>query len=331
MTTFTGWIVKETSDGRQASLEELDSEILDDLDTTVRVRYSSVNYKDALALQGKPGVIRRFPLVPGIDLVGEVVSSSNDRWSEGDVVVLNGATIGEELHGGLAELAVVNGDNLVAVPEQFTPAEAAAVGTAGYTAALSLLAMEQAGLTPERGPVLVTGAGGGVGSVAIALLSSSGYETVAATGRPEALGDRLTSLGAAQVVDRAELDTKSRPLGKQRWAGVVDAVGGQILASALAGLDNGGVAAACGLASSPELPTTVLPFILRGVSLLGIDSVRTPYPLREAAWERMGRNLDPALLDSVTTTIPLAQAQDLAAEVLAGRGTGRTVVDVQAT
>lgn len=331
MTTFTGWIVKETSDGRQASLEELDSEILDDLDTTVRVRYSSVNYKDALALQGKPGVIRRFPLVPGIDLVGEVVSSSNDRWSEGDVVVLNGATIGEELHGGLAELAVVNGDNLVAVPEQFTPAQAAAVGTAGYTAALSLLAMEQAGLTPERGPVLVTGAGGGVGSVAIALLSSSGYETVAATGRPEALGDRLTSLGAAQVVDRAELDTKSRPLGKQRWAGVVDAVGGQILASALAGLDNGGVAAACGLASSPELPTTVLPFILRGVSLLGIDSVRTPYPLREAAWERMGRNLDPALLDSVTTTIPLAQAQDLAAEVLAGRGTGRTVVDVQAT
>lgn len=331
MTTFTGWIVKETSDGRQASLEELDSEILDDLDTTVRVRYSSVNYKDALALQGKPGVIRRFPLVPGIDLVGEVESSSNGRWHEGDVVVLNGAGIGEELHGGLAERAVVNGDALVAVPEQFTPAQAAAIGTAGYTAALSLLAMETAGLTPERGPVLVTGAGGGVGSVAIALLSSSGYETVAATGRPEALGDRLTSLGAAQVIDRAELDTKSKPLGKQRWAGVVDAVGGQILASALAGLDNGGVATACGLAAGPELPTTVLPFILRGVSLLGIDSVRTPYPLREAAWERMGRNLDPVLLDSVTTTIPLAQAQDLAAEVLAGRGTGRTVVDVQAT
>lgn len=276
MTTFTGWIVKETSDGRQASLEELDSEILDDLDTTVRVRYSSVNYKDALALQGKPGVIRRFPLVPGIDLVGEVVSSRNGRWSEGDVVVLNGAGIGEELHGGLAELAVVNGDALVAVPEQFTPAQAAAIGTAGYTAALSLLAMEHAGLTPERGPVLVTGAGGGVGSVAIALLSSSGYETVAATGRPAALGDRLTNLGAAQVVDRSELDTKGRPLGKQRWAGVVDAVGGQILASALAGLDNGGVAAACGLAASPDLPTTVLPFILRGVSLLSIDSVRTP-------------------------------------------------------
>lgn len=334
MSTFTGWLVRKTDDGLSATLEDLDEQLLADGeegqagDTTIAVHHSSVNYKDALALQGRPGVTRRHPLVPGIDLVGEVVSSSGG-WQPGDVVTLNGAGLGEQRHGGLAQRALVRGQDCISVPDAFTPAQAAAIGTAGFTAALSVLALERAGVTPEAGPVLVTGAGGGVGSVAVALLAGSGYEPLAVTGRPEALRDQLTALGAAGIVDRAELETPGRPLAKQRWGAVVDAVGGQILAGALAGLHNGGVATACGLAAGPEFAGNVMPFILRGVSLLGIDSVRVSYDLREAAWQRLAAGLDPALLDSVTSSVPLAQAQDVAARILAGEGTGRTVVDVR--
>ncbi|MEV0280800.1 MDR family oxidoreductase [Streptomyces sp. NPDC050610] len=330
MTTFTGWITHELPDGHRAALEELDDGVLDDRDTTLRVHYSSVNYKDALALQGRPGVIRRHPLVPGIDVTGEVLTSRNHRWRPGDLVTLNGAGLGEDRHGGLAGLAAVDGEDLVPVPDPFTPAQAAAVGTAGFTAALSLLALERHGPAPGHGPVLVTGAGGGVGSIAVALLARAGYEVIAATGRPELLHERLTALGAARVVDRAELDTKGRPLAKQRWAGVVDAVGGPLLAGALAGLRHSGTATTCGLAASAEFPGNVLPFILRGVSLIGIDSVRTPRERREAAWQLLAHHLDPALLDSVTRTIPLAAVQEAAADMLAGRGTGRVVVDVRA-
>ncbi|RSO48321.1 oxidoreductase [Streptomyces sp. WAC 06725] len=330
MTTFTGWIARETPDGHRTTVEELDSEILDDRDTTLRVHYSSINYKDALALHGRPGVIRRHPLVTGIDATGEVLASRHPRWRRGDLVTLNGAGLGEDRHGGLAGLAAVDGADLVPVPAPFTPAQAAAIGTAGFTAALSLLALERHGLAPAHGPVLVTGAGGGVGSVAIALLADSGYEVIAVTGRPDTLHDRLTRLGAAHVVDRAELDPQGKPLAKQRWAGVVDAVGGPVLAGALAGLRHSGTATTCGLAAGAAFPGNVVPFILRGISLLGIDSVRTPRERREAAWQLLARHLDPGLLDTVTRSVPLAAAQDAAADVLAGHGTGRTVVDVRA-
>ena len=329
-TGFTGWITRELPDGHRATLEELDSGVLEDRDTTLRVHYSSVNYKDALALQGRPGVVRRHPLVPGIDVTGEVLTSSHHRWRQGDLVTLNGAGLGEDRHGGLAGLAAVDGGDLVPVPAPFTPAQAAAIGTAGFTAALSLLALERQGLAPEHGPVLVTGAGGGVGSIAVALLAHAGYEVIAATGRPEILHDRLTAIGAAHIVDRAELDPKGRPLAKQRWAGVVDAVGGPVLAGALAGLRHSGTATTCGLAASAEFPGNVLPFILRGIGLIGIDSVRTPRGRREAAWQVLAHHLDPALLDSLTRTIPLAAVQDAAADMLAGQGTGRIVVDVRA-
>lgn len=328
MTTFPAWIVRQGDGGSTAALEELDTALLDDLDTTVRVQYSSINYKDALALHGRPGVVRRTPLVVGIDLTGEVVESRHPRWRRGDVVTLDGAGLGEDLHGGLAGLARVDGDNLVAVPGAFTPLQAAAIGTAGFTAALALLALERHGLTPQDGPVLVTGAGGGTGSLATTILHHAGYEVVAATGRPDQLRDRLMSLGAAEVIDRRDLEAQTRPLGAQRWAGVVDSVGGTVLAGALATLRHGGAAAAFGLAGGAQLPTTVLPFILRGVSLLGIDSVRTASALRQTAWDRLALDLDPTQLDTLTRVVPLDQAKTAASTLLEGQGTGRTVVEV---
>ena len=225
-------------------------------------------------------------------------------------------------------MARVNGDDLVAVPHEFTPAQAAAIGTAGFTASLSLLALERCGITPATGPVLVTGAGGGVGSVAVALLSHSGYEVVASTGRVDSLGDTLRALGASEVIDRDAVDGEGRPLGTARWGSVVDSVGGAILAGALATLKPNGVATTCGLTAGADLATTVLPFILRGITLTGIDSVHAAPPVRRLAWERLARDLDPHLLDSVTRTVPLASAQDAAAELLEGRGTGRIVVEV---
>ena len=333
MVRFTGWIVREGETGPRAELGSLPGDLLGDFDTTVRVWYSGINYKDALALQGRPGVIRTHPLVPGIDLVGEVVSSTHPRWRPGDVVVLNGAGFGEEYHGGLAELARVSGDDLVAVPAGFTPKQAAAVGTAGFTAALSLLALQRAGLTPGRGPVLVTGAGGGVGSIALALLAGAGYQAHAVTGRPELLHEQLTGLGATEIWSRADLVVRNaegevRPLAKQRWAGVIDSVGGTILAAALASLRQEGVATTCGLAGGAAFPGNVLPFILRGISLLGIDSVRTPPGRRAAAWRLIGQALRPGSLAAVTSTVALADVQPVAERLLAGHGTGRTVVVV---
>lgn len=330
--SFTGWIVRETDHGPRAALEDLDDALLDDAltrgDTTVRVRYSGINYKDALALQGRPGVLRTHPLVPGIDLVGEVRATTHPRWRAGDLVVLTGAGAGEERHGGLAERARVRGDDLVAVPDAFTPAQAAAIGTAGFTAALSLAALQREGLTPDRGPVLVTGAGGGVGSIALALLAGAGFEAHAVTGRPDALRGQLTALGASAIWSREDVDTGGKPLAKQRWAGVIDGVGGTLLAGALASLRSGGVATVCGLAGGAAFPGNVMPFILRGVSLIGIDSVRTPPARRSAAWELLSGALDPARLDAVTRTVALADVQPVAEEILAGRGTGRTVVEI---
>ncbi|HLT67148.1 MAG TPA: MDR family oxidoreductase [Microbacterium sp.] len=327
---FPGWMIRKSDDGLAASLEQVSVDALDDLDTTVRVWFSSINYKDALALWGKPGVVRRTPLIPGIDFVGEVIETSHPGWKRGDVVISNGAGLGEELHGGLAEVARARGDDLVALPSEYTPAQAAAIGTAGFTAGLSLLALERHGLAPGDGPVLVTGAGGGAGSMAVALLNTAGYEVAAATGRPDALRDTLTDLGATTIIDRAELEGQTKPLAAQRWAGVVDAVGGSVLAGALAQVRQGGAVAAFGLAGGAQLPTTVLPFILRGVSLLGIDSVRAEPDLRRAAWDRLARHLKADPIDAVTRRVPLAEAKDAARDLIDGRGTGRTVVEVAA-
>ncbi|RKR75724.1 MDR family oxidoreductase [Frondihabitans australicus] len=294
----------------------------------VDVEWSSLNYKDGMALRGDPGVARTRPLIPGIDLVGTVVEGdSARRFEPGDSVVLNGAGIGETRHGGYSERAVVDAASLVHLPEQITPRRAAAIGTAGFTAMLSVLRLER-DVKPGDGEILVTGSAGGVGSIALALLSHLGYTAVASTGRPEQ-GDYLRSLGASAIIDREELSAPGRPLQKTRWAGAVDSVGGQTLATVLAQTAWGGTVTACGLAGGSDLPTTVLPFILRAVNLAGINSVDAPRALREEAWGRLAVDLDLDLLDSLTTEVGLADVVGLAGEITAGRVRGRTVVRVR--
>lgn len=306
-------------------LVELTDDDLAPGDVTIDVEYSSLNFKDALALAGKPGVIRSYPLIPGIDLVGTVASSEDPRWNPGDAVVLNGWGIGEEHDGGLAERARVSGDWLVALPVGLDPKRAAAIGTAGFTAMLAVLALERAGVI--AGDILVTGAAGGVGSMAVALLSAAGYRVVASTGRPQE-ADYLRGLGASDIIDRATLSEPGKPLQSQRWAGAIDSVGGSTLANVLAQTSYGGTVASCGLAQSGELPATVMPFILRAVTLTGINSVFAPRAIREDAWRRLATDLQPRLLDEMTSTIGLADAVGRAADLLAGRVRGRLVVDV---
>jgi len=333
-----GWLITRDSDAAgesstmaTASLADLDENLLRPApeqagDVEVDVAWSSLNYKDALAFAGNPGVARISPLVPGIDVVGVVASSSNPRWSPGDRVVLNGAGAGETRHGGLAERAYLDGDTLVAIPSVLTDAHAAGIGTAGFTAMLAVLALERHGVT--AGEVLVTGASGGLGSFAVALLARAGFTVTASTGRLESAAD-LTHLGATTVIDRAELDRDSRPLESQRFAAVVDSVGGRSLATALAQVRQDGAVVACGNAASAALETTVMPFILRGVALLGVNSTVTSLPLREAAWHRLARDLDPATIDSVARPIALADAQRAASDLLAGRIRGRVSVQLK--
>jgi acrylyl-CoA reductase (NADPH) len=324
------------SDDRAVTVDlvELTDDDLAPGDVTIDVEYSSLNFKDALALAGKPGVIRSYPLIPGIDLVGTVASSENPRWKPGDAVLLNGWGIGEEHDGGLAERARVNGDWLVALPAGLDPERAAAIGTAGFTSMLAVLALERAGVTPAASPgaaagdILVTGAAGGVGSIAIALLSAAGHRVVASTGRPQE-ADYLRELGASDIIDRATLAEPGKPLQTQRWAAAIDSVGGATLANVLAQTGYGGTVASCGLAQSGDLPATVMPFILRGVTLAGINSVFAPRALREEAWRRLSADLDPRLLDEMTSTIGLTDAVGRAADLLAGRVRGRLVVDVR--
>jgi acrylyl-CoA reductase (NADPH) len=292
-------------------------------DVTVDVEWSGVNYKDGLALSGSPGVMRTSPLIPGIDLVGTVASSTSPRWKSGDDVVLNGWGIGETRNGGLADRAVVDGEWLIALPNSVSAKRAAAIGTAGFTAALSVLALGN-----TDGEILVTGASGGVGSIAIALLAALGRTVIASTGSPEHR-EYLLGLGAADTIDRAELEAPGRPLQKQRWNGVIDSVGGHTLANALAQTNYGGVVTACGLVGGSDLPTTVMPFILRGVTLVGINSVECPRPQREAAWALLARDLDLDLLDSMTTSIGLGDTIEAGAAILRGELRGRTVVDVR--
>lgn len=297
-------------------------------DVVIDVKWSSLNYKDGMALTFDRGVARVSPLIPGIDLVGTVSeATSGGRFAVGDRVVLNGAGSGETRHGGFAERAVVDEASLVALPEAISPRRAAAIGTAGFTAMLSVLRLE-ADVAPGDGDVLVTGSAGGVGSIAVAILAGLGYRVVASTGRPEQT-DFLRSLGAAEVVDRGLLGEPGKPVQRPRWAGAVDSVGSHTLANVLAQTRWGGTVTACGLAQGSDLPTTVLPFILRGVSLRGINSVDAPLDLRERAWSRLATDLDPALLDSLTDEVPLGDVIDLAEPILAGRIRGRTVVDVR--
>lgn len=295
---------------------------LGDGDVTVDVEWSGINYKDGLALAGSPGVMRTSPLIPGIDLVGTVAASNSKRWQEGDAVILNGWGIGETRNGGLAERAVVDGEWLVRRPANISAERAAAIGTAGFTAALSVIA-----LGDIDGEVLVTGASGGVGSIAIALLAAAGHTVVASTGSPEHR-DYLLRLGAAETVDRASLEAPGRPLQKQRWAGVIDSVGSATLANAIAQTNYGGTVTACGLVGGTDIPTTVMPFILRGVHLAGINSVESPRDDREAAWTLLARDLDLDLLDSLTTSIGLEAAIGAGAAILRGELRGRTAVDV---
>ncbi|GAA2226696.1 oxidoreductase [Herbiconiux moechotypicola] len=293
----------------------------------VEVLYSSLNYKDGLALAGRPGVVREWPLVPGIDLVGRVSASRSPRLSAGDLVVLNGDGLGEFRHGGFATRARVRPDALLHLPEAISPWRAAAIGTAGFTAMLAVLALEDARVTPDDGEVLVTGAAGGVGSVAISLLAGRGYRVVASTGRAEEQGGYLEGLGATRVIDRASLGEPGRPLQSQAWAGAIDSVGGAALANILAQTLYGGTVVACGLAASADLPTTVMPFILRSVTLTGANSVEAPLTLRQRAWHDLATELDLEALDGMTTTLGLAETLDAAPRILAGQVRGRTVVD----
>ena len=327
---FRALRVDRTEDGFQWAVVDLTDDDLPEGDVLVDVEYSTVNYKDGLAVTDTAPVLRNFPMVPGIDLAGTVSASDDPEVSVGQRVVVNGGGIGEETWGGFAPRARVRGGWTVLLPDGIGSAEAMAIGTAGYTAMLCVLALEDHDVTPEAGPVLVTGAAGGVGSVAVAVLAARGYEVHASTGRPEE-ADYLVGLGASEIVDRSELsETGGRPLARARWAGAVDAVGSHTLANVLSQIRPEGCVAACGNAQGTDLTTTVFPFILRGVTLRGVHSVHVPRPRRLEAWRRLDEDLDRDLLASMTRTVGLDDVPAVAAEILAGRVRGRVVVDVHA-
>lgn len=324
---FKAILIDKNDKGQQVGLETLDESRLPDGDVTVRVECSTLNYKDALAITGKGPVVRKFPMVPGIDLAGTVEASTSEAYAPGDAVLLNGWGVGETHWGGLAEKARLDSRWLIPHPSAFTARQSMAIGTAGYTAMLSVMALERQGVAPDQGEVLVTGANGGVGSYAIALLARLGYRVVASTGRLEET-DYLKALGAEQVIDRAELSEPGRPLAKERWAGAVDSVGSHTLVNVLAATRYGGTVTACGLAQGMDLPASVAPFILRGVTLAGIDSVMRPREDRLEAWRRLGELLAPDQLDAITRTIALDEAVEAADDLLAGRIRGRLVVEM---
>ena len=324
---FNAIIIDKTDDTQSVAISQVDENQLPEGDVTIDVAYSTLNYKDGLAITGSSPVVRKFPMVPGIDLAGTVRQSSHADWKTGDKVVLNGWGVGEGHWGGLAQVARLKGDWLVPLPAAFTERQAMAIGTAGYTASLCVEALVKAGVTPDQGEILVTGATGGVGSVAVALLKKAGFTVVGSTGKVSEV-DYLKQLGADSIIDRAELSEKGRPLAKERWAGVVDSVGSFTLVNACAAVKYGGAVAACGLAQGADFPATVMPFILRGVRLLGVDSVMAPKPVRLAAWARLARDLDPALLDVISAEVSLGDAIAVASDLLAGKVRGRVVVDV---
>jgi len=325
--TFKAIVVEKGEGGQKTGLADFDEANLMDGDVTVRVEWSTVNYKDGLALTGKAPVIRRFPMIPGIDFAGTVESSSHPQWKPGDRVILNGWGAGETHLGGYAEKARVKGDWLVGLPARNSARGAMAIGTAGYTAMLAVMALERQGVAPRHGPVIVTGAAGGVGSVAVTLLAKLGFAVVASTGRP-AEADYLKSLGAREIIERKELAGASKPLGPERWAGGIDTVGSTTLASVLSMTRYGGAIAACGLAGGMDLPATVAPFILRGVSLIGIDSVMCPLERRREAWKRLASDIDAGKLAMMTSEIDLAGVMDAGRRIVEGAVRGRIVVKI---
>jgi len=324
---FRGILITKGDAGYKAELQDIDDSVLPEGDVTVRVEWSTLNYKDGLALTGKSPVVRRFPMVPGIDFAGTVLASTHSSWKVGDKVILNGWGVGETHCGGLAEIARVKGEWLVPLPKSFTTRQAMAIGTAGYTAMLCVMALEKHGIKPGDGEILVTGANGGVGNIAIAVLSKLGYTVAASTGRMYD-AEHLESLGATHVIDRSELSAPGKPIAKERWAGVIDTVGSHTLANACATTRYRGAVAACGLAGGMDFPATVAPFILRGVTLYGIDSVMAPLNLRLEAWRRLATDLDIAKLDAITQEIGISQAIAVAEGLLKGTVRGRVVVDV---
>ena len=318
---------KQDNADASVSVEDLNISDLPEGDVLVKVSFSTINYKDALAITSSSPIIKNYPMVPGIDFAGEVEESNNDSFKTGDKVILNGFGVGEKYWGGLAQKARVKGDWLVKLPEKLTEKQAMAIGTAGYTAMLCVLALEKQGVTPDKGEILVTGASGGVGSVAISLLSKLGYEVCASSGREE-FKDYINSLGAKKIINRSELSEKSRPLGKEIWAGAIDSVGSHTLANICASTKYGGVVAACGLAQGFDFPSTVMPFILRGVSLLGVDSVYHPIEGRIEAWMRLEKDLNLEHLTKMTQIISLEDVDQVAKNMLENKTFGRIVVDV---
>jgi acrylyl-CoA reductase (NADPH) len=320
--------VTKDEQGQHVQFVSLTEDDLMEGDVTVAVSHSSINYKDGLAITGKAPVIRRFPLIPGIDFAGTVLKSNHPRWQPGDKVVLGGWGVGEQHHGGFAERARVKGEWLVAVPQGWSCAETMAVGVAGFTAMLCVMALEEQGLKPADGDVLVTGASGGVGSISVALLAKLGYRVVASTGKLNE-ADFLKSLGAAEVIDRNEFNGPVKPLAKARWAGAIDSVGSVTLANVLSQMKDEASVAACGLAQGMDLPTSVAPFILRGVRLIGVNSVTTPLTRRQLAWDRIARDLDRTELAKLTTHVKLDDVPRVAADIVQGKVRGRVVVDVR--
>lgn len=324
---FKGILIEKDESGYRAAVKEIDDAQLPAGDVSVRVSHSTLNYKDGLAITGKGPVVRKFPMVPGIDLVGVVEESTHAQYKAGDRVLLNGWGVGEAHWGGLAQKARLNGDWLIPLPAGFTPQQAMAIGTAGYTAMLCVLALERHGVKPADGEILVTGAAGGVGSVAVAVLAKLGYSVVALTGRPQD-GEYLKRLGATEVLERSQFSSPGKPLGKERWAGAVDVAGSHVLANVCATTKYRGVVTACGLAAGMDLPATVAPFILRGVTLAGIDSVMCPRADRLLAWQRLETDLDIAKLGNISQEVGLDEAIPLASKLLNGAVRGRIVVDV---
>lgn len=324
---FKGILIEKDESGYRANVKDIDDAQLPDGNVTVRVGFSTLNYKDGLAITGKGPVVRKFPMVPGIDLAGVVEESAHPDYKAGDAVVLNGWGVGEGHWGGLAQKARLNGDWLVPLPARFTPQQAMSIGTAGYTAMLCVLALERHGVKPGDGEIVVTGAAGGVGSVAIAVLTKLGYSVVAVTGRPDD-ADYLKQLGAVEILDRSQFSAPGKPLSKERWAGAVDVVGSHTLANICASTRYRGVVTACGLAGGMDFPSTVAPFILRGVTLAGVDSVMCPRADRLIAWQRLGTDLDIDKLGAISRVVGLDEAIPLAHQLLAGSVRGRVVVDV---
>jgi len=324
---FKALVIENDEQGYRSLLKDLPESQLPDHDVTLDVSYSSLNYKDALAICNKGPIVRQFPMVPGIDFVGRVTASRHPDWKEDDVALLTGWGVGEKQWGGLAQKASVSGDWLVRVPATLSPLQTMAIGTAGLTAMLCVMALEKQGITPDRGPVLVTGASGGVGSYSVSLLARLGYEVIASSGRASDHAYLIETLGAASVIDREELSQPGKPLAKERWAAAIDSVGSQTLANVLAATQRDGAVAACGMAQGLDLPASVAPFILRGVTLAGVDSVMCPKPLREQAWQRLGELMDSERLNKLSRVIPLNEAREGAQALLDGKVQGRLIVD----